>query len=295
MKHSIKEWVLATRPWSFTASAMPVLVSAAWLFAQDESVNWLLVFAALINIVLVHAAGNVWSDYHDFRSGVDNANTYGTKNLTSGLFTPQEALRLSVGLNIVAVILGCTIVALTGLTLLWIGIIGIALSLLYPPLKYHALGDIVIIFCYAILPMIGTTFIANGTIHWDVLWMAPPVGLITVAILHSNNTRDIETDSDANITTFASLTGRPVAVGIYIAEITIPYLWLTALCATGVTPWWALITFLSIPLSLRNIRSIADYKKGGIESMALLDTTTAQLQLVFSLLLIIGLSLSQLL
>ena len=64
---------------------------------------------------------------------------------------------------------GLALVALTGLPLLYIGIAGIALSLLYPHLKYHALGDLVIILCYSVLPMTGTSFIVSGAIHWPVL------------------------------------------------------------------------------------------------------------------------------
>ena len=69
--HTIKEWVLATRPWSFPASTMPVLVTMMFLWSKDIQVNWWLGIMALVNIVLVHAAGNVWSDYHDYRKGVD--------------------------------------------------------------------------------------------------------------------------------------------------------------------------------------------------------------------------------
>lgn len=294
MKHTLKEWVFATRPWSFPASAMPTIVTTAWAYAQGYEISWCLAVAAIVNIVIVHAAGNLWSDYHDYKKGVDTVNTFGVTTLTSGQFTPKEIQRFSVCLQIVAVVMGLTIVAFTGITLLWIGIAGIALSLLYPPLKYHALGDVVIIFCYAVLPMIGMSFIATGEVHWDVLWLAPPVGLITVGILHSNNTRDIETDSEANITTFPKLTGRPFAVGLYIAEIIVPYVWMLAICIAGIMPWWTLLVLLSLPIAIKNVRMISGYRKG-IEQYAFLDQSTAQLQLVFSLLLTIGFVVSKLL
>ena len=212
MKHSFKDWVVATRPWSFPASAMPVLVTIAWCWAQGTAFNGWLALWALVNIIFVHAAGNVWSDIADYRSGVDAKDTFGVQLLVNGDFTPQEFKRLSVTLNIIAVAGGLALVALTGLPLLYIGIAGIALSLLYPHLKYHALGDLVIILCYSVLPMTGTSFIVSGAIHWPALWLAVPVGLITVAILHANNVRDIETDSRAGISTFPMLTGRQFGV-----------------------------------------------------------------------------------
>jgi len=281
--------MIATRPWSFPASAMPVMVTMAWLWSQGLMLHWWLGALALLNIVLVHAAGNVWSDYFDFKRGVDAKDTYGVRTLVDGQFTPKELLRLSVALQIAAVALGLTMVCLTGLTLLWIGLIGIALSLLYPPLKYMALGDLVIMACYAVLPMLGVTFICHEAIVPQVLWLAVPVGSITVAILHANNTRDIETDGRAKIHTFAMLTGRTFAIGMYIFEMALPYLWLALIVALGFVTPWALTACITIPVAAKNIRSVLAYKKEGITAIANLDEATAQLQLMFSLSLIIGL------
>ena len=154
--HTFKEWVLATRPWSFPASTMPVLVAMTYLWSAGFEVTWWLGIMALVNIVLVHAAGNVWSDYHDYRRGVDAKDTYGVHILTDAQFTPKEIYSLSITLQAAAIALGLLMVWLTGITLLWFGLAGIALSLFYPPLKYAALGDLVIMACYALLPMLGT-------------------------------------------------------------------------------------------------------------------------------------------
>lgn len=274
---------------------MPVLVTIAWCWAQGLSVNWWFALWALVNIIFVHAAGNVWSDIADYRSGVDADDTFGVRQLVDGHFTPQEFKRLSLTLNIIAVAGGLGLVALTGLPLLYIGIAGILLSLCYPRLKYNALGDVVIILCYSLLPMTGTSYIVSGEIHWPVLWLAVPVGLITVAILHANNVRDIETDRRAGISTFPMLTGRQFGVWLYAAEVLVPFLWLVGLMIARVEPWWLGVAFLAMPVAVKNARTILAYKQGGKESYAALDEKTAQLQLLFSLLLVIGLILSRLL
>ncbi|MCR5394379.1 MAG: prenyltransferase [Bacteroidales bacterium] len=291
-KHTLRDWILATRPWSFPASAMPVLVTVAWMYVHGCEVSWGMALAALVNIVLVHAAGNVWSDYHDYRQGVGRSDTYGVKILTDGQFTPAEVWRLSLVLQVVAVAMGLVMVWLTGWPLLLIGVAGIALSLLYPPLKYHALGDVVILLCYAVLPMLGMTYILGGRVDVQVLWIAVPVGLITMGILHANNTRDIETDVRAQIKTFPMLTGRRLAVWIYVVEVMLPYLWLVLLVVLSRASWTVLLATLSLPLAVLNARTMLNYRKGGVESYARLDEATAKLQLAFSVLLIVGLSLS---
>ena len=292
--HTIKEWLLATRPWSFPASAMPVLVTMMFLWSKGIELSWGLGFMALVNIILVHAAGNVWSDYHDYKKGVDAEDTYGVRILTDQLFTPKEVLTLSVTLQVLAVAMGLLMVYLTGITLLWFGLAGIAFSLLYPPLKYAALGDLVIMACYALLPMLGTTFICSGDIVPEVLWLAVPVGSITVAILHANNTRDIETDGRARIHTFAMLTGRPFAIGMYVFELVLPYIWLPAIVLIGLISPWTLLASITLPIALGNCRKMLSYHTGGIKAIAYLDEATAKLQLAFSLTLAIGLTIEAL-
>ena len=143
--------------------------------------------------------------------------------------------------------------------------------------------------CYALLPMLGTTFICSGEIVARVLWLAVPVGSITVAILHANNLRDIETDSRARIHTVAMLTGRPVAAVVYLLELTLPYCWLLATAFAGLVSAWTLVAFATLPIALRNCRTVMSYRQGGIEAVARLDEATAQLQLAFSLALTVGL------
>lgn len=292
MKHSFKEYVLATRPWSFPASAMPVVVTIACMFAQHEQVRWWLGVWALFTIILVHAAGNVWSDYFDFKKKVDQEDTYGTKILTSGQFKPKETMRLSIILQVIAFVSGISLIAVAGWPLLWVGLTGLALSLLYPPLKYMALGDVVIYFCYAFLPMIGTSYAVTGEIHWDMLWLSVPVGLITISILHANNTRDIETDNRVHIKTFAMLLGRDVSALLYCLEVLLPFVWMTVLALLSMYSLWTMLVWIVFPMSLMNMKMMMGYKKKGITSYAMLDEASAKLQLAFSLLLSIGFVLS---
>lgn len=292
MKHSLNRWVIATRPWSFPASAMPVLTTIFWLWSRGIDVCWWLGLFSVLNIIIVHAAGNVWSDIADYQKGVDAEDTFCVRTLLDGEFTVAEFKRLSIGLNIVAILMGLYVVWMTGPLLLLIGIAGVALSLCYPYLKYMALGDLVIILCYAFLPMIGTSYIVSGYIFWDVLWLSVPVGLITVAILHSNNTRDIATDRRAGIKTFAMIMGRSFSVWLYVFEVLFPFVWLLGLMIFGIASWWLLTAMLALPVAIKNVRTILSCQDMNSIESASLDEKTAQLQLLFSLLLVIGMVLS---
>ena len=95
-KHTLKEWIIAVRPWSFPASAMPVIVSLGYIMWKSSGAgfetNWYFGIWALVNIMLFHSAGNTWSDYFDFRYGVDNQNTLGVRQLVDGKFVAREFL-----------------------------------------------------------------------------------------------------------------------------------------------------------------------------------------------------------
>lgn len=282
-KHTFKEWVIATRPWSFPASAMPVMVTSVYLYGINAGINWLNGLWALVNIIVFHAAGNTWSDYLDYRKGVDTPDTFGAKTLTGGLFTANEIRGLALGLLGIAVVLGIGLLWRTGVLLWWIGLGGVLCTLLYPWLKYRAFGDIVIFLAYALLPMWGTSYVVTGTVDMQVLWLAVPVGLITVAILHANNTRDIETDRHARITTLAMRTGNTAARYIYAAEVLLPFLWVGAGIVAGYFPVWSLLTFIVLPLAVGNVKIMWASAGGKNDAIAHLDEKTAQLQLAFSL------------
>ena len=207
MKLAIKDWIIATRPWSFPASAMPVLVTLGYLFWSGAPLNWAVGIFTIFNVVVFHAAGNTWSDYKDYKSGVDREDTVGGLSIVSGQFEARQIKRFSMILFAVAVAGGLVLVGLTGVETLYFGLAGALLTLFYPWLKYHALGDLDIFLTYSVLPMLGTSFVATGQVQPDVLVLSVPVGLITVGILHSNNTRDIEQDKRAGIKTFAMCVG----------------------------------------------------------------------------------------
>ncbi len=294
-KHSAKEWIGAVRPWSFPASAMPVIVTLGYLFAGHRDVAWVNGIWALLNIVVFHSAGNTWSDWFDYRKGVDAEDTFGVRTLTSGMFSPKEILALSLSLLAVAVAGGIGLWLRTGMPLLYIGIAGALCSLLYPLLKYNALGDIVIFAAYALLPAVGTVYACTLQMDWNVLYIAVPVGLVTVAILHGNNTRDIRTDRRANIRTFAMNVGAKASIWIYCFEILVPFLWISISVAVGILPVWCLLVWAAIFPALKNARTAFAFFENGPSAISGLDQATAQLQLVFSAMLALAFFVSGLL
>lgn len=286
-KPTFKDWLIATRPWSFTASALSVVVVLVYLEWLTGAVNWTNGVLAIVGIILFHAAGNTWSDYFDFRSGVDTVEgAISVDTLKGGLFRPEQIRNLSLGLLVPGIIIGLWLLFTTGWTLLWIGLGGVICTLFYPHLKYRALGDLVIVLAYGLLPALGTSWVAVGEIDWRVLWAALPVALLVDSILHANNTRDAKTDRKADIRTMAMGMGVRASAILYVLEQLLPFAWVVLLIPFGIFPWLSILVTFIMRFAINNARSMREFKEtGDVVTIADLDQRSAQTQLLFAVVL----------
>lgn len=292
MKHSLKEWFAATRYWSFTVSTMPVVATFAYLCAKRSFV-WgikpvICFLLALVGVVALHAAGNLLSDYFDFKKGVDNEKAFAVPNLVFHNFEPKEYFFFSVILFALGCGIGLILTFICGWQLLIIGGIGVVLTALYSQLKFNALGDADIFVIFGILTVLGTTFVITGSVVWEALVLSVPLGIITVSVLHANNTLDIPTDGEAGIRTFAMLLGGKRASRLYMAYMILPFVCILLGIFFFGLPWASIISYFAIPVALKNYRQAQKFDELGTECMKGLDIASSQLHLIFSLLLSAG-------
>ena len=298
-KHSFKEWFAVTRYWSFPVSTMPVLASFAYVFSKGllpgGIMPWVLFVLCLLGVVLLHSAGNVLSDWFDYRSGVDNENAFAVPNLVFHHFEPVEYLTFSIVLFIAGATVGAVIAILSGPVLWIIGGVGVLLTALYSFFKFHALGDADIFVIFGVLTVLGTSYAVTGELHWDALVLSVPIGIITVSVLHANNTVDIVSDRAAGIKTFAMLIGGKASSVLYAVYMVVPFVCVIASVVAGLLHPMALLCLVAAIPAWKNLKKACTYDKVGIEAMSGLDQASAKLQLVFSVLLSAGLFISVLL
>ncbi len=298
---TLKDWLVATRPWSFPASLMPVLVTTAWLYGYVKpfdsiTPDWWCAPLALLMIVLLQASGNLIGDYYDHMRGIDLPGSLnGVRHIQSGKFQPREILCFGYACLGVACLLGLAILYRCGLEAAWLGVAAVLLVVCYPWLKAHALGDLDILLGYSLLPSLGAAYAMTG--RWMPLPMllTLPVGFLTVAILHANNTRDILNDSRAGIVTLCIKLGGRGSQRVYALENAASYFMVPVLCACGLIPWLCMLAWLTLPLSFRNVSTMMHAEPLAEKPIATIDQRTAQNQLAFSLLYTIGFAVAGLL
>lgn len=288
-KRTLTDWIVATRPWSYPASTMPVALVLAYYFANGVAIDPVNAVWELVNIVIFHAAGNVWSDYFDFRYGVDNQNTLGVRQLVDGKFTGREFIWFAIFLFVVGTLCALFLVWRTGMPFLAVTFAGIVAALVYPPLKYRVGGDVVIFIAYTLTPLFATAWIVTGTWSLDAIWAVLPTGILTVGILHANNLRDAQTDTQAGIRTLASVLGKKWSVWLYHFEMLAPFAILLATVWLGILPMTVLLT-LPIAVAVMTLcKQALRFDGVNTASIATLDASTAKTQLMFSLLMVLGL------
>lgn len=289
----------AVRAFSFPASMIPCVLGAmfAFLLFPNQTLWYLLPFI-MISTIFLHSASNVISDYDDYKMGVDDEKSLGgSRVLVEKLIDPKKLFRFGITLFGIAVLFGLPIILTRGYVIFLLGLLGIGGGFFYTrrPLgfKYIALGDFIFFLLYGPAIVLGTFYALTGTYSMIPLLGSFPIGLLVVGILHANNFRDIVHDRRANIKTLASVMGENFAKGEYLFLIAGAYVVIIVLVVISVLTPWSLIVLISLPPAIKNMNQIKGVKIEDTTKIAMLDVQTAQLTLIFGLLLSISVLISK--
>ena len=286
-------WLQAARPFSFTASMVPVLFGAAYAFYRNTQIRWELLAPVAIASLLIHAATNLINEYCDYKKGVDRPDTFGgSRVLVDRLLTPKEVLIAGLLCFAATAAIGLLFVWLRGWLILALGTVGLLSGFFYSAMpvgyKYLGLGDLMVFILMGPLMVIGSFFVLTGVWLWQAVFVSLPIGSLVAAILSANNLRDIPHDAEAKIKTTARLLGLKWAKKEYAALIISAYIFTVMLIILMQLPWWSLGVFLTLPPATKNIRTAMQFDGTDPRQIATLDVQTAQLHLTFGILLILS-------
>ncbi len=289
-KDLFKDWFEILRPFSWTASIIPIGLGAVLAY-RDGYFTWIRFLPLLFGVTLLQGGANIANEYFDLLSGVDRPDKQrASMVLVEKRIEPEVALRASwiiIAIFLMGAIIYTAILQLSGLLLF--ALLAIFGSYYYtaPPfqLKYRGLGLLsVFLFFGLILPQaIYYTF--SGKILLELVWFSLPVALLISAILYGNDLRDLQSEDD--ICTIASILGLERGFYLYVLLNIFPYLIVISTILTGLTSLWGLLVFVTLPLAIKNILQGASGIRGNVKELVKLDQKTAVLHLFFGLLWII--------
>lgn len=290
LENRLKIWLLAIRPKTLPAAAAPVIVGCAVALMENRFL-FLPAFAALLGALLLQIGANLANDVFDFHRGADDEARIGPTRVTqAGLLTSTQVFR---GMWVVfgsAICIGIYLFIIAGWPILIIGIFSILAALAYTggpfPLGYYGLGDLAVFIFFGPVAVCGTYYVQAGAVSSAAVWASIPMGFLTVAILVVNNLRDIETDLLVGKRTLAVRLGARGTRWEYVLCLFSAYLIPLIMGLVGVSSFWALLSWLSVPVAIRLMRTIF-MEEGRTLNKAL--TGTGRLELFYGILFGLGL------
>ena len=254
----------ATRPYSFTAAGVPVLLGTltALYAVKGLRLDFLAFLLTLVGAVAIQTVANVVNDLYDARTGIDRADNYGALNaLVRGVVSEGEARRIIVRASALSALVGVWFLFRVGSAGVGLLIVGGLLAFFYtaPPvrLKHRALGDVAVAagfglgilygaFLAQAAPRLGTFALPVG----QILMYGLPSLLLVVGILHANNHRDRGADRAAGARTLANVLALPGSRLVLRFLLLAPYALVVLAVGLRVATPWFLLPLLSLPVAL---------------------------------------------
>lgn len=284
-----RAWLLAARPRTLPAAIAPVIVGTA-LAVRDDRFAPGPALAAILVALLLQIGANFANDVFDFRRGADTAERLGPTRVTQGgLIAPDRVLAATIGVVILAALVGFYLVLRGGWPILALGLAAIVATFAYTggpfPLGYNGLGEVFVLIFFGFVAVAGTYYVQALQLPPLALAAAIPVGALVTNILVVNNLRDLDTDRKAGKRTLAVRLGREATRAEYLLLVAVAYAAPPLLWLNGALSPWALLPLLTLPLAARLIQQTRQ------ETGRALNRTlagSAQLELLFSILFALG-------
>jgi 1,4-dihydroxy-2-naphthoate octaprenyltransferase len=133
----------------------------------------------------------------------------------------------------------------------------------------------------------GAYFVQMAAFNSQVVWVSIPFGIFVALVLFANNIRDIGFDGRVGIHTVATLLGGSRSARAYQFFVLLTYVLIGGMVAAGLLSAYALLTLLSLPLAFK----LMGMFRRGVPADA--DAQTARLDVLFGVLLIMGIQLQR--
>lgn len=286
---TMNRWLVGARLRTLPAAIVPVAVGTAVAVGRVDIIWWRALAAGIVALAL-QVATNYQNDYSDGVRGTDDHRVGPVRLVASGLATPSEVRLAVLFVGLIAGLAGLALAIAVGPELLIVGVASMAAGYFYTggprPYGYAGLGEVFVFIFFGLVATVGSAYIQSEQISILAVGASIPVGFLATSLLVVNNLRDLPTDTASGKTTLAVRWGDATTRTLYIslivgAFVAIPFLALAR-------PFSSLALF-AIPLAVKPISQVS--KQAVRESLIATLADTGRLQLVYGLLLTLGLAL----
>jgi len=285
----MKQWLLAARPKTLSAAAVPVFLGSALAADEPPGVSWWMFTCALAGALLIQIATNFINDALDFKKGADTGERLGPVRVTqAGLISAEAVMRGAWICLFLAAVCGVPLLQRGGWPMLVIGLASIAAAYGYTggpyPLAYHGLGELFVLIFFGFVAVGGTFYVHSLQLTQPALLAGFAAGALATVLLVINNLRDVESDRRSNKKTLVVRFGEGFARAEIVFFALAPF-GAVALIAWIQNAWGLLLVLASLPLAVMVV--VRALRSRGAELNRALAMAGA-LQWAFGLLFVIG-------
>jgi 1,4-dihydroxy-2-naphthoate polyprenyltransferase len=297
----VSQFIEAARPRTLPAAVVPVAVGTAAAVTLGARIDPLRAALALTVALALQVAVNYANDLFDGLAGIDTEARVGPRRVTAAGLVAPSAMKVALVVALaVAAVAGMALALIVTPWLLAIGAAAILAALGYSggarPYASRALGEVSVFAFFGVVATVGSTLVQTGRVEVLALAVSIPVGLLAVCLLMINNVRDVDTDTATGKRTLAVRLGARTYGHAFGWLLLATFAVMPGVALLAGSPW-PLVTLLALPLlatvaqrSRAAARTEGPRERGAAYVVAL--GTTARLQLVFGLLLTVGLVLA---
>jgi len=302
-----KLFMMTVRAFAFPASVIPILYGSilSMLLVPDVKFDFLLFALTLIGAMAVHVGSNVINDIYDFKKGIDKEDPEigiphgGSLVLSKGFKSMKDMKIIASSALILAVLIGLFLYYMCGIWILYLMAFGFFAAVYYTAnpfaLKYKALGDLMVFLSFGVGMTLGAYYVQVKEFSWVPMLLSTPIGMLIIAILHSNNIRDMKFDRTFGVKTIPILIGESASKYLYDVLILGAYASIILFVVFGFLPWPALLNLVTLPAALKLIKMLRNIPEETLprwEMGTKHNIMTAQFNMQFGLMLNIGLLLA---
>ncbi|KRA24358.1 1,4-dihydroxy-2-naphthoate octaprenyltransferase [Microbacterium sp. Root61] len=279
-KATFGDWVGAARLRTLPLAVTPILIGTGAAMLVDGLLHWVLALLCLLVAVSLQIGVNYANDYSDGIRGTDDFRVGPARLTASGKASPRSVLMVALVFFGIAAVTG---LALTIRTQQWwflaVGAVCIIAAWFYTggkrPYGYAGFGELFVFVFFGLVATLGTTWVQVQSLPQEAWFGAVGAGLLAVAVLLTNNLRDIDQDREAGKRTLSVRIGRRAtqwlftvvvllafAIAVFLA-VFYPIAWLTLLALIAALPailivWtYRLPKELLVALALTSLTSVA--------------------------------------
>ncbi len=264
----VARWLLITRACVFSMTATSALIGGLLAAAAAPDPRWGLFGAALLGLIVAHAANNMINDLFDTTGGVDTENytraLYAPHPLLSGLISKRGLITAIAVANLIDLLILIDLTQARGGGVVAFALAGLFISVFYvaPPLqlKHRGLGEPGVFVVWGPLMIGGTFYVTAGTMPGWVWIASLPYAITVTTVLMGKHIDKLEQDSQKGIRTLPVILGRSAAIRLTQGLMVGFYLITALLVATGALGAGVLLVGFALPRLVEVLRTYSEPK-----------------------------------